>query len=282
MSAALPIGAKQLQPQLHAPTISRLGENEKTNAKCENIFSRTVNIFSRTVNIFLNYVKQADGLKATFKVIYHGADWWKQLFGAVPSNIQNLRKLTNDGKNVISATEVPGKAFDIGRKLARVWKEKSLYSIKELVSSASQITGPLADGIKLAADKKIIDLTPKALSQVGFISNSGLAVGTTMSAYSEAKKVASLYSGFQHATSRRESRENAHQVAKHTFDGARFGSYAALGTVGVTGTLLGITFAPWVPLAFSTGALFFTIVGHFYTKFNHLDEKTGDLASKKA
>lgn len=272
MPSALPIG--QLQPQQHAHTISCLGENEKTNEKIKCIPARLG-------NLFLNYVKQADGLKATFKVVYHGIDWWKQ-FAPVSSSMQNLRKLTNDGKNVISATEVPGKAVDIVRKLTFVFKEKSLYSIKELVSSASQITGPLADGIKLAADKKIIDLTPKALSQVSFMSNAGLAVGTTMSAYTEAKKVASLYSGFQQATSRRESRENAHQVAKHTFDGARFGSYAALGTVGVAGTLLGITFASWVPLAFSTGALFFTIVGHFYTKFNHLDEKTGDLASKKA
>lgn len=270
MTTSLTINAPTIRP--FENTIARIGANEKSHEKLKWFPIRLG-------NIFLDYVKSSEGLKATFKTVYHGIDWWKQ-FASVSPNVQNLRQLTNDGKNVISATEVPGKTVDIGRKLVDVCKQKTLCSIKDLVSSVSQLTGPLVDGIKLAADKKIIHLTPKALSQAAFVSSAGLAIGTSMSAGTEAKKIAGLYEGFQKATSRREYRDNAHQVAKHALYGAKFVSYAALGTVGVTGALVGLVVASWIPLALSTSALVFTILGHFYTKFNNLDERTGDLASK--
>jgi hypothetical protein len=271
MGASSRIGSQQ--PQQYSNIIAKLGESEKKDQK-------VTFLPIRLGNIFLNYVKTSEGLKATFKTVYHGTALW-ELFRPVSSGVQNLSKLTKDGKNIISATEVPGKTVDIGRKLAQVWKQKSLCSIKELVSSVSQITGPLADGVKLAADKNIVQLSSKTLAQVGFASNAGLAIGTSMAAGSEFKNIAGKYKDFQQATSRREVKEITRQVTQHAFSLGKFGSYAALGTVGVAGTLLSMTFASWIPLALSTSALAFTIVGHFNSSL-HNDENKGDLASKKA
>lgn len=221
------------------------------------------NIPHKLIDIFLMRLGSAEGIKNACKATYQTIDWIKQT-RPVSENVQNLRQLSSDGKNVISVTEIPGKTWDVGARLVNVAKKRSLTSVAKLISSLCNLTGPVNDALKLGSDKKILNVSRETLGKATNLSSAGLVIGMPILIGNEGKALLDNYRVFNGKEGYKSRDDFIYDATGSSFKISKFTSLGILGAIGLGTAFAGLTAPAWVPLALSTNALFFSIAGDFH------------------
>jgi hypothetical protein len=222
-------------------------------------------------------------MKNTFlKPIYHGIGWMKLVRPDLASAYQWISPLDKHSKmmkNGMGMAEVLPNLCKFGNSIRSLLSVRSgtalLYTATQVVVDGAGVVSPVCDTVDAGVSSGVLSLSSQFMRTVAKSNTVALFIASTNGIVTEVKNMTAAKAvALKMSMSGNQAimQQENQKISLATMNLAKWVSYFALSSYFLF--IAGAVVPPWIPLAYSTSALFFTNAGTVYKNVHdHLLKK---------
>jgi hypothetical protein len=219
---------------------------------------------------FIDWMQSTSGVKnGLFKPVGCALEWFKVYRGGhLPENLEGVKEIMKDCKNVLAFAELPERVYRAGADLGELFERGTLEAAHKAFFSALGITAPFRDALEFCSTR-IVPLPPQLVRGVGLVGMGGLLIAMSEKSYTTINKISAAAEVMNEAPAAIVNAAERSQsawlvICLSLIELAKAVSYLALAMIALVSALIAaVPHASLLMLICTTSALVYTIIGEF-------------------